>query len=180
MGQITISILEAIAHSAEVLTRSFIDQKGLRQKLKYGGLLESERLFDHLKRMNEVGYIDLRKKQNKISIKLTQKGRIKLLENSKENKIDGKWRIISYDIPEKLKNKRNNFRGSLKRIGFKQVQKSLWACPFIKADKIEESIRYYGVHKYVAYLVVEKTDISKYLKKLFHKELKSNELGEQL
>ncbi|MBU2595818.1 hypothetical protein KJ713_03245 [Patescibacteria group bacterium] len=173
--QITLSILKAIAYSAEVLARSFVDQKGLRRRLKYGGLLESERLFEHLKRMNEVGYIKIKRKQNQISIKLTEKGQIKLLENSEGEKTDGKWRMLSFDIPEKLRVRRDNFRRSIKRIGFKQVQKSLWACPFIEADKIEKAITYYKVKKYVAYLIIEKSDIKNHLVKMFKNELNPKE-----
>lgn len=90
-----------------------------------------------------------------------------MLEDPNEKRIDGKWRMLSFDVPEKLKTKRNSFRSAIKRIGFRQVQKSLWACPFVKADKIELAVKKYRLEKYVAYLIVSKTDIESYLKVLF-------------
>lgn len=171
-GEITLKILEFIATSSEGVLRAFVDQKGLKRHLKYGYPLDTERFFEYLRRLEGRGYVEIKATARSYSIKLTQKGEIKLLENQKENKIDGKWRMLSFDIPEESKNQRNLFRSSIKRIGFKMVQKSLWTCPFIKADQIEKIINYYNLNKYVAYLVVEKSDIEEYLKSLFKQELK--------
>ncbi|MBU2595612.1 hypothetical protein KJ713_02145 [Patescibacteria group bacterium] len=146
-------------------------------KLFYQRLRENkiarERIYDRLSYLEKVGYIKYKKRTNSISVKFTLKGKIKLLENSADNKKDGKWRMISFDIPQKLNERRDRFRSAIKRIGFRQVQQSLWVCPFIKADQIEEAIDYYKVNHFVAYLIVEKTDIENHLRKMFKDELKS-------
>jgi len=131
-----------------------------------------KRLFDYLKNLNNSDYIEIKtktdKKKNKFySVKLTNKGRLKLLENSNEQKIDGKWRLLSFDIPEELKSQRNSFRCAIKRIGLRQVQKSLWACPFSKADKVALAVEHYKLDQYVAYFIISKTDIESHLKLLF-------------
>lgn len=51
------------------------------------------------------------------------------LAMSKPKKWDGKWRIIIFDVPEKLKGKRELLRGELKAYGFLQIQKSVLAYP---------------------------------------------------
>lgn len=165
-GEITLNLLETIAVLSEHFLDSFLDQKALSRKLKHIGFT-SERLFDRLRGLQRSGYINLKSKKNLISIKLTKKGEIKLIENSKENKIDGRWRMLSFDIPEKLKNKRNALRSAIKRTGFKQVQKSLWACPYSRADEVKKIVDYYELNDYVAYFLVSKSDIDDYLEELF-------------
>ncbi|TSC90680.1 MAG: Uncharacterized protein CEN92_424 [Candidatus Berkelbacteria bacterium Licking1014_96] len=170
-GQITLEILGIIGEIAEELADAFFDQQEMRRKIRSNDFA-SVRLFDYLKNINNSDYIEIKtktdEKKNKFySIKLTNKGQLKLLENSNEQKIDGKWRLLSFDVPEELTSQRNSFRCALKRIGFRQVQKSLWACPFSKADKVALAVEYYKLNQYVAYFIVAKTDIESHLKLLF-------------
>ncbi|MFA5158379.1 MAG: hypothetical protein WC451_04330 [Patescibacteria group bacterium] len=76
--------------------------------------------------------------------------------------------MLSWDIPEQLKTKRQQFCRAIKRIGYKQVQKSLWACPYAKADQVNLVIDEFGLTKYVAYLQVDRTDIENHLKMMFN------------
>lgn len=124
---------------------------------------------NNLKSLERSGYLKINRKVD--SVELTTKGRIKLLENSLEKRIDGKWRLLSWDVPENLKEKRNQFRRSIKRIGYKQIQKSLWACPFVVADQIELIIDDLELQNYIAYIVTDKTNIQEHLKNLFSEEL---------
>lgn len=170
---LSLKILEILEYYADV-TDAFIfsarSTKLFYQRLKENKIAREKisRQFNYLKKQ---GYIEYSKEKNYASVKLTLKGKIKLLENSNENKIDGKWRMLSFDIPEEIRRTRNQFRSAIKRVGFRQVQQSLWACPFIKADQISKIISYYKVEKYVAYLIVEKTDIDEYLREIFRDEL---------
>lgn len=126
--------------------------------------------YNNLKSIERRGYIKIDRKSN--SVELTAKGKIKLIENSSENVIDGKWRMLSWDIPEKYCNKRRQLCRSIRRVGYKQVQKSLWACPFVKADEVNLIISELGLQKYVAYLRVDITDIDEHLSRLFIKDIK--------
>lgn len=130
---------------------------------------DPRRVPNNIWSLERRGYIEINRVSN--SVQLTNKGKIKLIEESGSYAIDGKWRMLSFDIPEDLRKKRNQFRRSIKRIGYKQAQKSLWASPFVKADEIELIISELKLGKYVAYLLVEKTDINNYLKSLFRLEL---------
>ncbi len=166
---ITITILTGIADvldeghelfSYEAYKRSVYYQEGdPRQHTKW--------YYNHLKSIEHRGYIGIDRKNR--SIELTAKGKLKLIEVSDPKTRDGKWRMLSWDIPEELKNKRQQFCRAIKRLGYKQVQKSLWACPFPKADQVDLIINELGIGKYVAYLRVDKTDIENYLNKLFKK-----------
>lgn len=72
----------------------------------------------------------------RIIFELTDEGRaeadkIKLkLEMAKRKRWDGKWRIIIFDVPEKLRGKRDMLRKELTEFGFMQLQKSAWAYPY--------------------------------------------------
>lgn len=147
-----------------------IGYSGLKRRAYY---IEGDprRLSNSMTRLEQSGYIRIDRKSN--SVMLTNKGRIKLLENT-DKKIDGKWRILSFDIPEVLRKKRNQFRSSIKRIGYKQVQRSLWASPFIQADEVDLIIKELSIEKFVAYIVADKTDIERHLNNMFAQELRKN------
>lgn len=175
-GEITNELLEMLDDFfdfADAFLWSCRSTKLFHQRLRENRIAR-EKIFDKLGYLEKQGYIDYKKTEENLSIRLTKKGQIKLLENSNQQKIDGKWRMLSFDIPEKFRARRNRFRRAIKRIGFRQVQKSLWASPFVKADQIEKAIKYYKVKKFVAYLIVEKSDIESYLKKLFREYFKKS------
>lgn len=157
-----IFILEMLINAPLGLAHAFLDSKGLYERIELEGFFV-DRYYDRLKDLEKRGYITITNN----SIKITKKGKIHHLEKSNNRTKDGKWRILSWDIPESMKLQRNQFRRSIKRIGYRQVQKSLWACPFVKAGEIDQVIDGYGIRKYVAYFVVEKTDIQDHLQKLF-------------
>lgn len=100
------------------------------------------------------------------SVKLTEKAKIKIIDKISNTKVrDGKYRLISFDIPEIKKSNRNNFRRAIKRIGFKQVQKSLWVSDRNVGDLVDLAIKEYEVDDYVAYFLSGRSNIDKYLGK---------------
>jgi hypothetical protein len=167
---VAVFILETLLNIPLALTNAFLDPKGLHQRITLEGFF-IDRFSQRINDLEKRGYIQVTNN----SIEITKKGKIHCLEKSNNVVRDGKWRILSWDIPESMKPKRNQFRRSIKRIGYRQVQKSLWACPFVKADDINLIIDEYGVRKYVAYFVVEKTDIENHLQNLFKTTKKVND-----
>ncbi len=164
---ITIGILEEISKFADEIFTP-LTYSGMKRRVYY---LDGDprRIDNNFNSLERRGYIRVDRKSN--SVTLTQKGQIKLIESSTENIVDGKWRMLTFDIPEIIEKKRRQLRSSIKRIGYRQVQKSLWACPFARADKVELIINELELEKYVAYLLVEKTDIEAHLKQLFKDDL---------
>lgn len=160
-----IFILEMLVNIPFALAHSFLNPKGFYEHIELEGYF-IDRFPERLKDLERRGYIKITNN----SIEITKKGKIRQVEKSKNFIKDGKWRILSFDIPETMKTKRNQFRRSIKRIGYLQVQKSLWACPFAKADEVDLIIDEYGVRKYVAYFVMEKTDIENHLQNLFRRK----------
>lgn len=66
---------------------------------------------------------------------------------------DGKKRLITFDIPEKLRNRRDILRTHLKELGFSQWQKSVWISEFPCEDLVELIFRMHGVRKYARLFV---------------------------
>lgn len=165
IGNITLDVLEFISMNAEMCATAF-DQDAFRENQRDSDWATLQ-IFDCIRGLRKRNLVEAVKENGKYSVVITRKGKIKLLENSTDDRKDGKWRMLSFDIPEQLRRKRDAFRRSIKRIGFRKLQKSLWVCPYIKADEVEEIISEYDLSKYVVYMVVEKTDCEEHLQKLF-------------
>lgn len=166
-GDITTEIIKAIARLPEALAGGFLDQKSVYSSLQ-GKEFITDRFIDNLWNLKNSGYIEIKKETNgNRSVCLTTKGRIKYLESDSDKSDDGKMRILSFDIPEDLRRVRNQFRRSIKRIGFKQLQQSLWACPYPRAGQIDIIINELGIKPYVAYFIIEKSNVEQHIWKLF-------------
>ena len=105
---------------------------------------------------------------------LTDKGKMKVLTyHFKEMKIergkwDGKWRLVIFDIPEKLKVYRNALREKLKELGFYELQKSVFVLPYSCQDELDFVIEFFNLRKYVRYGILESIDNELHLKKVFN------------
>lgn len=75
-------------------------------------------------------------------VKITEKGKQKLLkfnleEMELENRRDGKWRLIIYDISDLRKPQRDFFRLTLERLKFLRLQESVYLTPFVCDREVE-------------------------------------------
>ncbi|AKM84662.1 MAG: PaaX family transcriptional regulator, phenylacetic acid degradation operon negative regulatory protein [candidate division Kazan bacterium GW2011_GWA1_50_15] len=121
----------------------------LRQrKLRKSPRAGEGRSFRYLK---QAGYL-VPLGENRFQI--TDLARINFLaELVKGRKPDGQWRIVIFDIPEKLKRSRNVFRRHLRELGFRMKQQSVWVSPLPCDDLVELVIKYHGLGRYAELLV---------------------------
>lgn len=108
----------------------------------------------------------IKEKDDKIRVALTNKGmkRVKefCFENikiQKPNHWDGKWRVLIFDIPTKPKiynQARDAMRHKVKKLGFFQLQKSVWVYPYECEDELLLIAEIYNVQKFIEILTVEK------------------------
>jgi len=68
---------------------------------------------------------------------------------------DGKWRLISFDVPVRENAARNQLRAFLKEFNFYQLHKSVWVCPNALADTFWKLMVEYELDKYCKAMVVE-------------------------
>lgn len=121
--------------------------------------LDRYELYHIAQRLKKKGWVETIKHEGKVLVKLTSTGRNQLaIEKAlKEDKWDGKFRVVIFDIPEKNRKVRNILRWRLKSWGFKYLQKSLWVSKKDIAEPMREFIKELGIEKWVMVLVC--TDI---------------------
>ncbi len=73
-----------------------------------------------------------------------------------KKKWDGNWYLAIYDIPEEKKIYREILRATLKRLGFGQLNKSVWVCPFNFLGEVEKIIKDYNLSHYVVLAITDK------------------------
>lgn len=148
------------------------DNVGLRKKYSKKQL---QNTFGLLKQRKLVEII--KEKNGKIIVKLTNKGQQRIkefcfeeLRIKKSKHWDKKWRVLVYDIPTKpaIYNKaREALRNKIKEIGFRQLQKSVWVCPYECEDEILFLTESYRITRFVEILTVEKMLHEEQLRKKF-------------
>jgi len=136
--------------------------------------INRDKLREEIKRLYQSKLID--KKENpdgSITIVLTKKGKLRALTyNFQKMKVeerdwDEKWRIVIFDIPEKMKRGRDAIREKLKALGFYELQKSVFVYPYECQNEIEFIIEFFDLKKYVRFGVLENIDNEVHLKKIF-------------
>ena len=112
-----------------------------------------------LRRLRESGLIDFVSNEDLV-VRLTNKGKEKALWTKMkliEEKWDGRWRIVIWDIPEKRRAVREVLRFQLKQLGFKRLQKSVWISKKNCTDLLREFIKKVGIEEWV--FVIESDNI---------------------
>ena len=80
---------------------------------------------------------------------------------------DGKWRLVMFDVPERIRERRNFLRKELFTLGFHQFQKSVWITPYPLPDDFMEIIAELGLGKYFRIVVADAVQDDRDLKALF-------------
>lgn len=124
------------------------------------------------KKLIKEGLLKISLENGKQSVSLTEKGERKLLyykiiEKKQNNKWDGKWRVVIFDVWEKTRSKRDLLRMEIKDFGFIQLQRSVWIYPYQCEEFIELLKTDLAFGKNIRYMVVEKLDHDGNLRKYF-------------
>ncbi len=84
------------------------------------------------------------------------------------SKWDGKWRLISFDVPVREEAKRQQLRNFLKEFDFYQLHKSVWVSPHKLAEDFWRLLVDYELDKYCKMMTVEIVKGGEELKNRFH------------
>jgi len=90
------------------------------------------------------------------------------MEIKKPARWDGKWRIVMFDIPEKLRRLRDSLRLHFREIGLIELQKSVFVYPYPCSEEIEFILEFYNTRKHVRFVLAEKIDNQLHLMKKFN------------
>ena len=131
-----------------------------RKFAKYGPSDKAHRstLYSIVSRLSKKGLIEKNFDDNKLIISLTSAGRdwISKWGNMEDEKWDGVWRVVVFDIPESHRKVRDVLRGRLKSWGFVQWQKSVWASKKNLTGEIRKLVLNLGISDWV--LVIESSN----------------------
>lgn len=118
--------------------------------------------------------IEWDRRGDKIMLKITPRGRSVFLKKrlyelkiKRQEKWDKIWRVVIFDIPNKLGARRDIFRQRLKKMGFWQFQKSAFLAPFPCRQELEVILAYYNLFEYVTYLEATKVSGEEKCRKYF-------------
>ena len=119
------------------------------------------RFIRHLK---DRGYLNIKDLKNRKAVMITPKGmkrvfNIKMKLGSRKRRIDRKWQMVLFDIPEKKRKARDSFRKQLKYLGYKRLQRSIWVCPYNVSKYTQQLIKYHKLDRFVRLLLVEEVKI---------------------
>lgn len=155
-----------VAPNAIQLLKSFGIDKNLKNFTN-----DTNRSLSNLLSAGLVVFIE---KDGKKYLKLTEKGKLKLMRLEKYNfqfkkpkKWDKKWRIIIFDIPQKRRLQRDKLRFTLKQIGFVKLQQSVWVYPYDCEELITILKLDFKIGKDILYIIAEKIENDKLLKRYF-------------
>lgn len=104
----------------------------------------------------------LTKKQGRLVLEITEAGKRRLLNYQldtlsipKPEVWDGKWRLVLFDIPEKMRAGRDSLRDRLKSLGFLQLQRSAFVFPHSCEDHLDLLVQHYQIQPYVTFFTTK-------------------------
>lgn len=162
----------AIYFSAYLPNRSFKIARGIIWEWKR---INRRQLYRSLKQLHKSKLIIAQKdSEGKFSAILSDIGRWHALQckihnmKIKQVKWDKQWRIVTFDFPEKKRLLRDAFRRYLKKMGFYELQKSVFIQPYPCHNEIESLIEFHDAKLYVRQIVANSIDNEVYLKQIFN------------
>ncbi|MFA5997427.1 MAG: CRISPR-associated endonuclease Cas2 [Candidatus Paceibacterota bacterium] len=127
-----------------------------------------------IKRLREKGLVTWEKRGKGVFLRLTKQGEkaIRILERKEyrvaiPKKWDGKWRVIIFDIREKMRADRNKFRKTLIQIGFLKLQHSVWVYPYPCEELITLIKTDFKMGKEILYIIADSIENDKVVRKHF-------------
>jgi len=160
----TIATAFVAPNAAGAIAKMFIDTSFSHDSDRWKRFNTSY-LRQSLKRLESAKFIEYGRENGQEIVKITKEGKTKVLkyafehlEIKKPSAWDGKWRIVIYDIPQRDKSVQWVIRDALKAMGFYQMQKSVYLCPYPCYDEVEFVRSFYNIGNMVKYLLVTKLE----------------------
>lgn len=122
----------------------------------------SEKILFELRRQSLVV---VAKNSGSVKFTLTPAGAYRLqkvyvdeIQIEKPKKWDGKWRVVTFDVPNTQSKNRLSFTKHISKLGFTMIQKSLWVYPYPCAPEINKITDYYNLTRYCSFFTITEID----------------------
>ena len=121
---------------------------------------DKKRLGKLINNLQNSGYLCVKKVKNKKAIMITSKGAEKILKikykiEGRPKREDRRWQMVIFDIPEKIRKRRDYLRSGLKRLDYEKLQQSVWVCPFDVFKETKKLIGCFKLESFVNTFLVE-------------------------
>ena len=115
--------------------------------------------------LKKKGYIKIENLKEEKGILLTLKGKKKALvakykiDSKLSRRKDKRWIMLIFDIPEKMRRYRDDFRKFLYSLGFQKLQQSVWVSPYDVYQDLEKIIRIYSLDKFIRIFIIKEIKV---------------------
>jgi len=160
-------ILMALKKMANVPFDVLLEYGKIRNQYKSS----SARMAVH--RLKKKNLIYAERRGSKLIFGLTEEGKREVeniqsnLKKAKPKSWDGKWRIIIFDVPEKIRGKRDLLRRELVGFGFRQLQQSVWVYPHPLPQEFRDLWKETDIFKYCVIFEADKMENGETLERVF-------------
>lgn len=129
-----------------------------------------------LKRLEKRQLLSLESHGNEATVKILEKGKVEVLRYSlkqlldfkkKNKKWSGRWFLVTFDVPESERKKRDYLRSFLSAIGFFQYQKSVYIYPYECQKEIVLIKEIVEGGQYMQYIVAQEIENEAKIKRVF-------------
>ncbi len=142
--------------------------------LKPQNAKERTRVKKSVLRLEQSGFI-MKKSGTKDVFVLTTEGekkalryKLEAMKIARQEKWDGKWRVVMFDVPEDKKQARRTINLVLKKLGCVQYQKSVFVTPFPCLKEIDFIGECFDVRKYLRIITACDMEGATKFKKVFN------------
>lgn len=130
---------------------------------------ETQLFYVMLSRLKKQGFVEKKSSRGSSIWTITKKGREKIRAIYERNKnqlpprthyqqeASPEWKIVIFDIPEKEKRKREWLRPTLRRLGFRQLQKSVWIGKVAIPEIFLEDLKKLHMLEYIEIFAITKS-----------------------
>lgn len=171
----TAEVLSLISKRKVISLTEILSSKQLSNLYFNSKATPKRRIIDTLVLLAKNGFVSVGQIDNETIYKITVKGRLHLdkyhiLKQSIPPVKDWNknWYLITFDIPDHLKGKRNQLILYLKSQGFINYTKGIWLYPFDPSDYISSLKKKLGLSREIKMIVAYALDDEKRFRKLFN------------
>lgn len=140
-------------------------------KKKLGSKYTDKQINSSVKYLKRKKLIAFKSRQNKIIISKPGKRHLAKLNIDKitipQQSWDGRWRLLTFDIPEPKRKARRVFREKLKNLDFFHFQRSVFVFPYRCKDEINNIAETLNIQDHIHILVCDRFTGDRQLVKKF-------------
>ena len=117
--------------------------------------LSEQAIRSAVSRMCRSGLLKAKRANRKSYYSLTSEGRSLLTEGTrrifrrKESRWDGKWNIVTYSVPERMREARDKLRLELGWIGYGALTEATWISPYDLTGEVKNLLLKLNIEEYV-------------------------------